>query len=664
MDDLTSHDMWPGFLPSYVDYGMLEHLQQLQQLEQLPQAQQYPQQYPAPPPPSSRACVSSHSANPAPPDLPSLIRYRPSDKDTACPLLVPQANLTMAAGSELRAPSIVSTENYFSLPIHPQSTPNFAASTNGYLLQPAPLNLGTEKNLPLAAQPAGRSTSSASSSVSTPADSPSSPLSAKPPTTLAAAPDRPAAPLHDGASGPVGSLYSIPPRPKPGRKAATEQPDSKRKQQNREAQRAFRKRRNDKVDDLEAVLRDQADQIKALSHDNSQLNTRMLDLQAKYDEANGRAMQAVQTANHENRRNSELLEQLTSLQRELDVWKATHQMSTSVNDVNAMPNYSMPSGIGMQPHTPPMDNPHMPMETTTIESAQAIVTDGCDDCHQNGDCPCLGIYTSNSGPGQHEPTSDERTGRYLMHESANVVDHNAFQDLEQDFTNYGRTNLVLNDSSNSYVTEGREVSESVDVVVVDREEDSVAPPSKAIINPSDPDPCGFCTNPTNCLCRGETITKLQADGRSTLPSSPKANSKSSGSSPRIKPGTCAQCMANPEQRRFCEGLAKSRPLKSEGDGPSTKRRRLSSIQAKGDVVSCNEAYAIYAQQRRPSASSEKDFETFYKGCIRATAPPTSKRKAKGGPDEPSQRYSAYDVELAGCLLQLRRSSNSQNGGAK
>jgi TolA-binding protein len=66
---------------------------------------------------------------------------------------------------------------------------------------------------------------------------------------------------------PSGSLsltskeWVVPPRPKPGRKPATDTPPSKRKAQNRAAQRAFRERRAARVSELE-------DQIKQIDDEN------------------------------------------------------------------------------------------------------------------------------------------------------------------------------------------------------------------------------------------------------------------------------------------------------------------------------------------------------------------------------------------------------------
>src|SRR5271155_2492253 len=49
--------------------------------------------------------------------------------------------------------------------------------------------------------------------------------------------------------------WVIPPRPKPGRKPATDIPPTKRKAQNRAAQRAFRERRAARVGELEEQMK-------------------------------------------------------------------------------------------------------------------------------------------------------------------------------------------------------------------------------------------------------------------------------------------------------------------------------------------------------------------------------------------------------------------------
>lgn len=65
-----------------------------------------------------------------------------------------------------------------------------------------------------------------------------------------------------GGNGPAGSSWTVPARPKPGRKPLekTEDPHNRRKVQNRQAQRAFRDRRARRVQELEEAMQKMKDE--------------------------------------------------------------------------------------------------------------------------------------------------------------------------------------------------------------------------------------------------------------------------------------------------------------------------------------------------------------------------------------------------------------------
>ncbi|QQK43073.1 Putative transcriptional activator [Penicillium digitatum] len=87
-------------------------------------------------------------------------------------------------------------------------------------------------------------------------------LALAPAPTLAARPSVAPSP-GPGTPGSITSKeWVIPPRPKPGRKPATDTPPTKRKAQNRAAQRAFRERRAARVSELEEQMKEIED-----SHD-------------------------------------------------------------------------------------------------------------------------------------------------------------------------------------------------------------------------------------------------------------------------------------------------------------------------------------------------------------------------------------------------------------
>lgn len=92
----------------------------------------------------------------------------------------------------------------------------------------------------------------------------------------------------------TSKVWVLPPRPKPGRKPSTDTPPTKRKAQNREAQRAFRERRAARVSELEELLDDVVkekndredriiDSLKTLGSENQKLRQEMLALRAELD---------------------------------------------------------------------------------------------------------------------------------------------------------------------------------------------------------------------------------------------------------------------------------------------------------------------------------------------------------------------------------------------
>ncbi|KAK4464796.1 hypothetical protein QBC42DRAFT_36509 [Cladorrhinum samala] len=84
--------------------------------------------------------------------------------------------------------------------------------------------------------------------------SPAATNMASPPATSPAAASQPV------ALSMTSKEWVIPPRPKPGRKPATDTPPTKRKAQNRAAQRAFRERRAARVGELEEQLEEQKEE--------------------------------------------------------------------------------------------------------------------------------------------------------------------------------------------------------------------------------------------------------------------------------------------------------------------------------------------------------------------------------------------------------------------
>lgn len=245
----------------------------------------------------------------------------------------------------------------------------------------------------------------------------------------------------------------IPPRPKPGRKPATDSPSSKRKEQNREAQRAYRARKAQQCDELEEEL----------SKRNKEWADKESAWQRRFDEQE--RMQIQNDANHtaftgslerqlndERARCTRLEEEIHRLNRELGAARV-HRFSDS--SVTSYPSHSSRT-TWSQPITPPTQEPvKRPgtfSRTTSQESrrlSQKTFNPDCRRCEDGGPCVCL------------------QQGL----QKANLADVQQDEPMEIDFT-------TVNSKKRDSVTAG--LTERPD--------------------PAGHTSCGFCTDKDNCVC--------------------------------------------------------------------------------------------------------------------------------------------------------------------
>ncbi|KAK8238809.1 hypothetical protein HDK77DRAFT_428030 [Phyllosticta capitalensis] len=238
-------------------------------------------------------------------------------------------------------------------------------------------------------------------------------------------------------SGPCGNSYVIPPRPKPGRKPATDDPPSKRKQQNREAQRAFRQRKTQKMDEvnreLQRVLDERRTQTEAHQREIAGLNTALTAERSRSEALQGQV--DTLTADKEGMRQQLdfVQEKLAKLERDLDyfrrlpphnqltppAWRPEHEESASAET------------RGETSSAPP---PHQSTGAITlpplIRSGRTAPKDGCGKCADNGDCPCVDSlvdFSGSSRSSRNQPKDIE------------IPDVQAPDDeMEIDFTNFGK----------------------------------------------------------------------------------------------------------------------------------------------------------------------------------------------------------------------------------
>lgn len=243
------------------------------------------------------------------------------------------------------------------------------------------------------------------------------------PTTTA--PDSSTDPATAGV-GPLTGQYAIPPRPKPGRKPATDEPANKRKAQNRQSQRNFRLRKQQKTEELEARIA--ADEKRHCE----QLREKEIEIQ-KLNESNARLQEILKGAQAQS---ASLQAQVSSVSqerdyfsRERDYWKNKFEQLESQSQLSAFDqhrqyeqdfttrhtSFSLDGISGSHRESPtretvahilqtlhggqtmsglPMSGQMMNGRTVTGQA----VDGGCGNCEAGGKCACVDELTQIPGP--------------------------------------------------------------------------------------------------------------------------------------------------------------------------------------------------------------------------------------------------------------------------
>ncbi|KAJ5836413.1 bZIP transcription factor bZIP-1 [Penicillium robsamsonii] len=376
-------------------------------------------------------------------------------------------------------------------------------------------------------------------------------LALAPAPTLAARPSVAPSP-GPGTPGSITSReWVIPPRPKPGRKPATDTPPTKRKAQNRAAQRAFRERRAARVSELEEQMKEIED-----SHD-----IQVASLQQKIENLSGEVDQCREEMGWWRDR-CHALEKEVSIER-----SAKEAIVKEFRSSFAGPNVSKPVPIPDSVPLPPRKSRSSRMEdiqpTSTErnkEDGQMNVPLGCSNC-SNAHCQCIEdafgmpMDTHESSRARHPPHgvgSPERD-----HRDPHIKPDP--EEMEIDFT-----------------------AQFSSAPTQSHDHDVSSPPV---------DPCGFCQDGTPCICaemaaqeqqrvrnantfETNRLAPIQSISQFTPPPS-EGDVRSEVVLPPISqatnpcangPGTCAQCLADPRSTLFCKTLAASRSASGTPSG--------------------------------------------------------------------------------------------------
>lgn len=318
--------------------------------------------------------------------------------------------------------------------------------------------------------------------------------------------------------------WSVPSRPKPGRKPAIDTPPTKRKAQNRAAQRAFRQRRAAEVGDLQGLMNQQQSEF---------------DQKEAFWEAE---KQRYQQNVEQWRQNAEYWQQATNKEHEM-VKGLEARIQDLQNQVEMSKRHSH-HGNHLPSHVSATANPW--------EQSVSL----------SGTMPPRKESTTKMQP------TDYREGSYRVSEpEVSGKDHvrSTYEELEIDFTS----------------TFAKSVPRGNNKVNSSAQQDYITP-SMVLPSPLD-DGCGFCDPGGLCVCR-----EIAAESTSTseqiitLPSMSSITESLSNANPTPKrqtmeprasatgPGSCPACMADPERQNFCRSLAGLMPP------PSLPRRTSSS----------------------------------------------------------------------------------------
>ncbi|KAL7791459.1 basic leucine zipper transcription factor domain-containing protein [Trichoderma ceciliae] len=401
--------------------------------------------------------------------------------------------------------------------------------------------------------------------------------------------------------------WVIPPRPKPGRKPATDTPPTKRKAQNRAAQRAFRERRAARVGELEEMLDDHkklqdsrekelTEKIHTLELDVQSFRSRCLLLESMLERERQERIRAEMQAEALGRRYDQTAfrsESMGSLSHQSYGGQQHHQHQRhSLSDSrlaqqHAATRHFSISQIVTPPETLDVHSPHDLSDThltcgscspnghcACAEEVLASVVNGCGKCGYGTACQCLDDTTKIHGQDLKRPlspsgrVSDEKRQRSIAATSREM-------DLGSLFP---RT------------TQQQQPPQPSSII-------SHLPSTDSL---SFRDGCGFCKDGTYCVCadtamatpamtpadasppvtrqtrtppplESDVVTPLPppmamemtADGAVKLPRRKQPRSQAQpetvprGSCGPNGPGTCAQCQADPKSGLFCRLMAAS-----------------------------------------------------------------------------------------------------------
>ncbi|ORY04384.1 hypothetical protein BCR34DRAFT_57179 [Clohesyomyces aquaticus] len=469
------------------------------------------------------------------------------------------------------------------------------------------------------------------------------------PTASFSAPGYASSSLMGG--GPTSRSHVVPPRPKPGRKPATDEPASKRKAQNRESQRAFRARKAAKLNEMQARVET------AEERHRREMDMKIMEVQerdaklARLEQDMKQQREAIKCLTNERdfwiAKVKNLDAQLVMLQQQTGTFQpGTPRNDSAVNPlampqpvwssqnalqeaINRSANHSPASWPSQNQHQAPLSqssagsptwpsherrpgssnqsihSPIQPLTTTTDQTMQqdyatppTLNSGGCGNCDGTGNCACMEAIEQLPSPNTYMPPVPLKRNFGSPFPNSGL-----FAEREIDFTAQW---VAKRGPSNSFLGQSEADSK-----------------------------CGFCTDDANCLCKDQSLRNFT---ETTAPQSqnwnmplPNDNNMPSG------PGSCADCLQNPQQRAWCQGVAQSKRQgtnKTDSDNQTNGPHDYS--------IGCSDAFKLL-EGRVPTTQDGMDWSALNPIPAVQTGMP------------PVRTYSALELDTAGVIATLQQS---------
>ncbi|KAI1407217.1 hypothetical protein F5Y13DRAFT_175469 [Hypoxylon sp. FL1857] len=504
------------------------------------------------------------------------------------------------------------------------------------------------------------------------------------PTKLAIAPISSASPPASGAASPVSSVstpssnfgrfplqpnsmattakgsitskeWVIPPRPKPGRKPATDTPPTKRKAQNRAAQRAFRERRAARVGELEEQLEEQKEEYERTQQ---QLQDQVQGLDTEVQTLRNRCVVLEELLEKERTERTRVTNELDNLRRQ---WRDEGSSVSSRNGSFGTHRGRAPNSLSISSqHPTPRGSiassaPDHRNSTSAFSISQIISppdssnssaairessTDpsGCGNCDSNGSCACAEVVV-NTLAECNKCTIGTRC------ECLEVALNGPVPAMESELKRKPSSISSLAPEEKRQRIPEPYPHEVDFTAMFSKKKDLAAEPAlyqpvaQPVVAPRDS--CGFCKEGTYCMCAetaaaqtlapvsqqvqtpppsendvGPAPVEITPTGAVKLPGinslnrTPIPTARPSGGCGPKGPGSCAQCLRDPRSGLFCRSLAANFARKagkssggccggSNGSGccKSSEGPAASTGSSFNVSVSCADAYKTLSNHR-------------------------------------------------------------------